>query len=254
MCQKGSGSARPRTDTAATGLVGWGMFDSEAVHASLLEGLTEEQRKAVSSDARRLLVVAGAGSGKTEIMARRVAWWVRFGGVSRSSIVAFTFTKKAAEEMKFRIRKWLQLTAEDTDDVTLGDMYVGTIHSFCLDALRQLAPSRYSNYDVLEEAARIALLQRAYWDLGLRSLQSEAGKGYFDTLDYFAQSYDLLNEFNLLDVLLPEGTPPMRPGQQQSDWCKEAELLTDVGQSAEAQAFGIAAARYYALLNCRRFS
>ena len=229
------------------------MSDAQDVRSLLLAGLTDEQKAAVSSQARRLLVVAGAGSGKTEIMARRVAWWVRVDGVPKSAIVAFTFTKKAAEEMKFRIRKWLQSTAASGDDVTLGDMWVGTIHSFCVDLLRLLHPSRYGHYDVLEDAARMALVQRAYWDLGLRSLQDRSGKGQYATVDYFLRSYDLLNEFDQLQVALPEGMPPMRPGKEQSDWCKSAVLLTDVGDGEEAVAFGTAAARYYALLCCRRF-
>jgi DNA helicase-2/ATP-dependent DNA helicase PcrA len=52
------------------------MVASRQVEAILLEGLTPNQKAAVSSDKRRLLVVAGAGSGKTEMMDRRVVWWV----------------------------------------------------------------------------------------------------------------------------------------------------------------------------------
>jgi DNA helicase-2/ATP-dependent DNA helicase PcrA len=68
----------------------------------LLENLTPKQCEAVESSKRRVLVVAGAGSGKTEVMARRIAWWVGVGGVPKDQIVAFTFTERAAEEMKFR--------------------------------------------------------------------------------------------------------------------------------------------------------
>jgi len=223
------------------------------VRRLLLDGLTEEQVAAVSSDARRLLVVAGAGSGKTEIMARRVAWWVRVEGVPKSAIVAFTFTRKGAEEMKFRIRKWLQVSAPEGSDVTLGDMYVGTIHSFCVDTLRLLDPSTYSNYDVLEDAARNALIQRHYWDLGLEDLRSAAGLGQFATIDLFTLSYDLLHEFDAFSIRLKEGKPPSRPGEEEREWCRDAELLTDVGESDEAEAFAKAASRYYALLCCRRF-
>src|SRR3954466_2387604 len=69
----------------------------------LFAGLTDDQEAAVKFEKRRLLVVAGAGSGKTEIMARRIAWWVGVENISKNSIVAFTFTERAAEEMKFRI-------------------------------------------------------------------------------------------------------------------------------------------------------
>ena len=91
------------------------------VVALLREKLTEEhQWRAVCSPKRKVLVVAGAGSGKTEVMARRIAYWVGVEGVKRDCIVAFTFTEKAAEEMKFRIRKWMQAVAPPGEDVTLG--------------------------------------------------------------------------------------------------------------------------------------
>ncbi len=73
----------------------------------ILTGLTDSQIDAVKSPRRRVLVVAGAGSGKTEVMARRIAWWVGVEGVSKDRIVALTFTEKAAEEMKFRVRRWI---------------------------------------------------------------------------------------------------------------------------------------------------
>ncbi len=86
----------------------------------LPEGLTAEQRVAVRSTARRLLVVAGAGSGKTEVMARRVAWRVATEGVPQGSITAFTFTDRAAEEMKFRVRAWLERTKTEDDTTVTG--------------------------------------------------------------------------------------------------------------------------------------
>src|SRR5436309_10980273 len=102
----------------------------------LLEGLNDEQKKAVLAEARRLLNIAGAGSGKTEVMARRISWLVHT-GAEKDSIVAFTFTEKTDEEMKFRIRKYIQLITPPGEDVTLGGMYIGTIHGFCLKMLRE---------------------------------------------------------------------------------------------------------------------
>ena len=60
----------------------------EHVADTILKGLTKEQRSAVASPKRRILVVAGAGSGKTEIMARRVAWWARVDGASPAAVWA----------------------------------------------------------------------------------------------------------------------------------------------------------------------
>lgn len=90
------------------------------LEADLLECLTERQRQAVCSDSRRVLVVAGAGSGKTDVMARRIAWWTAAQGVPRDSIVAFT--ERAAEEMQFRVRRRLDSVQEPGTDSTLGGM------------------------------------------------------------------------------------------------------------------------------------
>src|SRR5260370_9766703 len=91
----------------------------------LLDKLTAKQAAAVKSQKRRVLVVAGAGSGKTEVMARRIAWWVGVESVSRENVIAFTFTDRAAEEMKFRIRSWLERITHEGEEVALRGMYVG---------------------------------------------------------------------------------------------------------------------------------
>ena len=89
----------------------------------LFEKLTSDQKQAVCSAKRRLLVVAGAGAGKTEIMARRIAWWIGIEKVPKDKIVAFTFTERAAEEMKFRIRSWVEKITPEGKDVSLGRNY-----------------------------------------------------------------------------------------------------------------------------------
>lgn len=219
----------------------------------LLEGLTPRQRDAVSSSKRRLLVIAGAGSGKTEVMARRVAWWTAVDGVSKDSVAAFTFTERAAEEMKFRIRQHIGRITLPGEDATLGGMYVGTVHGFCLKMLRELRPDIYYNYDVLDEGARLALVERGYYNiLGLRSLQKALGKAKYETVEFFLDAYDLLNEYAAFDIeLSAEPTPGDLTGE--ADWCRRARLLTDVGSGDAARAFADAAARYYAYLRCRRF-
>jgi DNA helicase-2/ATP-dependent DNA helicase PcrA len=229
------------------------MDATKQVETVLLEGLTADQQAAVSSDKRRLLVVAGAGSGKTEVMARRVAWWVAVDEVPKDRIVAFTFTERAAEEMKFRVRRHISRITPDGEDTTLGGMYVGTIHGFCLQMLRELAPDDYHNYDVMDESARHALVQGAYDSiLGLNKLQNAFGRGRYATIDRFLPAYDILNEYAELDVKLHSDEIPYVVGTER-DWCKGAVLNTDVGSQPEAEAFELAAARYYAYLRCRRF-
>lgn len=224
------------------------------IKQTLVQHLTTKQASAVNSGKRRVLVVAGAGSGKTEVMARRIAWWVGVDGVQKKDIVAFTFTERAAEEMKFRIRSWLERITPAGEEVSLGGMYVGTIHGFCIAKLRELWPDDYHNYDILDEGARAALILRGFNGLlGLRALQQITTKGQFATLEDFAHAYDQLHEHDRFEVELPSADPPFELGETEREWCKQAKLLTDTGDTPAAQAFARSAARYYAYLRCRRF-
>jgi DNA helicase II / ATP-dependent DNA helicase PcrA len=229
------------------------MIPVQAAKSLLLENLTNSQKKAVASKSVRQLIIAGAGSGKTEVMARRVAWWVAVEGVPKDSIVAFTFTERAAEEMKFRIRRHVQKLTTPGEDATLGGMYIGTIHGFCLKLLRESWPDNYHNYDVIDEAGRLALVQRGFHGiLGLSQLRTVFGKGLFETIERFLLAYDLLNEYDELDVTLSDAPMP-HDVSSEAAWCKDATLRTKVGKTDEAQAFALSASRYYAYLRCRRF-
>lgn len=231
------------------------------LQALLLRDLTAKQAAAVKSAKRRVLVVAGAGSGKTEVMARRIAWWVGIQSVPRENVVAFTFTDRAAEEMKFRIRSWLEKITPRREEVALGGMYVGTIHGFCLAKLREYWPNIYHNFDILDEGARAALILRGFNSLlGLQALRAEIAAtkprkkyGQYATLDDFVQAYDQLQEHDRFEYRLSPGEPPVELGAPEDEWCKGAKLITNVGKSARARAFSRSAARYYAYLRCRRF-
>lgn len=232
------------------------------VREVLQKDRNDDQRDAISSSARRLLVVAGAGSGKTDVIARRISWWLGIGDstgepVAKESVVAFTFGESAAEEMKFRVRRWVDETTPEDRDPTLGGMYVGTIHSFCMQALRDLVPDRYQNYEVIDDAARVALIQRrgAFYNLlGLGALSDELDEGEYGTISQFLKGYDMLNEYGLLDVELPPESPPTSfDAAQEKAWCKEARLRTENIESDIPEAFARSAARFYAYLHCRRF-
>ncbi len=224
------------------------------IEQRLLDGLMPDQVDAVRSKKRRVLVVAGAGSGKTEVMARRIAWWVGVLGVPKDNIVAFTFTEKAAEEIKFRVRSWIGNVTPKGEDINLGGMYVGTIHGYCLAKIREYWSDEYHNYDVLDEAARDALILRGFNGvLGLRGLQAKLEKSQSETVDRFIMGYDQLHEHNRFDIKLAEGHPPYQLGEAESEWCKSAHLVTDVGDDDISSNFSVSAARYYAYLRCRRF-
>jgi ATP-dependent DNA helicase UvrD/PcrA len=227
----------------------------------LLEGLKPRQAEAVKSKKRRVLVVAGAGSGKTEVMARRIAWWIGVNAIAKDRVVAFTFTERAAEEMKFRIRSWLEKITPAGEEVALGGMYVGTIHGFCLAKIREFWPDTYHNYDILDEGARAALILRGFDGLlGLGALKTaiaatkKSGQfGRYATLEVFTQAYDQLHEHNRFECQMAPGEPPFELGQPEADWCKRATLTTNVGGTNAAHCFARSASRYYAYLRCRRF-
>ena len=84
----------------------------------ILEDLNEAQREAVTSESRKLLVLAGAGSGKTKVLVHRIAWLVKAVSSSTHSILAVTFTNKAANEMTGRIEQIL--------DQPIPEMWCGT--------------------------------------------------------------------------------------------------------------------------------
>ncbi len=231
-------------------------MERKIVAEKLLANLTGDQKRAVRSDKRRVLVVAGAGSGKTEVMARRIAWWVGVEGVKKEQVVAFTFTEKAAEEMKFRVRRWIGEITPSGEDVSLGGMYVGTIHGFCLEKLREYWPDDYHNFDILDEAARSALILRGFNGvLALNGLRAALGQNQTmsATVDQFIRGYDQLQEHNQFNIKLASDDPPFELGAVEQEWCKGAVLQTSVGTTPAARAFAVSAARYYAYLRCRRF-
>src|SRR5712692_6041281 len=101
------------------------LFDSD----ELMAGLNTAQREAVCHDQGPLLIIAGAGSGKTRVLTHRVAWLIAERGVSPFQILAITFTNKAAGEMKARVAQLVGPVAER--------MWVSTFHSACVRILRR---------------------------------------------------------------------------------------------------------------------
>lgn len=95
----------------------------------LLEALNKAQREAVSSPVKHLLVLAGAGSGKTRVLVHRIAWLMLHERLSPYSILAVTFTNKAALQMRSRIENLLGFS--------LAGMWVGTFHGLAHRFLRQ---------------------------------------------------------------------------------------------------------------------
>ncbi len=95
----------------------------------IIDSLNDAQREAVCASPGPLLVLAGAGSGKTRVLVHRIAWLINAEGLSPYSILAVTFTNKAAGEMKVRIERLI--------DVSASGMWVGTFHGLAHRLLRR---------------------------------------------------------------------------------------------------------------------
>ena len=128
----------------------------------LLEGLNPQQRQAVVHEGAPLLIVAGAGSGKTAVLTRRIAYLIAARGVGVGQILAITFTNKAAAEMRERVVRLVGNRARA--------MWVSTFHSTCVRILRNqasLIKGLNSNFSIYDADDSRRLLQMIGRDMGL---------------------------------------------------------------------------------------
>jgi len=128
----------------------------------LLDGLNPQQRQAVVHEGPPLLIVAGAGSGKTAVLTRRIAYLVGARGVGVGQILAITFTNKAAAEMRERVVRLVGNRARA--------MWVSTFHSTCVRILRNqasLVKGLNSNFSIYDADDSRRLLQMIGRDMGL---------------------------------------------------------------------------------------
>src|SRR5438477_10667195 len=128
----------------------------------ILDVLNPEQRAAVTHPAGPLLILAGAGSGKTRVLTHRIAFLGRDLGARPRSILAVTFTNKAAKEMRGRLQKLI-------GDAALADLTAGTFHAFCARLLRRDGPEvgLDRGFAIYDTADQRALLRQAMADAGL---------------------------------------------------------------------------------------
>ena len=125
------------------------------VDISYLGDLNSEQEKAVRQTEGPVLVLAGAGTGKTKALTARVAYLIKSLNVRSHSILAVTFTNKAANEMKFRIE-------EHIGNLSEGLKWIGTFHSICVKILRRHAEKVQlnSNFTIINTDDQIRLLRQ----------------------------------------------------------------------------------------------
>lgn len=135
-----------------------------------LTGLNPEQRDAVAHDQGPLLILAGAGSGKTRVITHRIAHLISARGVSPYSILAVTFTNKAAREMKERVERILG----EAYPQGLRGLSVSTFHSFCSRLLRvdgaslaEIRPGFTREFSIYDEDNQLSLMKSVLRNLNL---------------------------------------------------------------------------------------
>lgn len=146
--------------------------------SELLKGLNQPQLDATTHSDSSVLVLAGAGSGKTKVLTTRIAWLIQTGQINPFELMAVTFTNKAAKEMLFRITSMLPIN-------TRG-MWVGTFHGLCNRLLR--THFREANlpqtFQILDSADQLSLVKRV-----MKSLSIDEVRYPFRQAQYFINSH-----------------------------------------------------------------
>lgn len=133
--------------------------------STIINPLNDAQREAVSAPDRPVLVLAGAGSGKTRVLVHRIAWQIQVMGLSPHNILAVTFTNKAAKEMRSRVEALLNIPTQA--------MWIGTFHGLAHRLLRRHA--RQANlpetFQVMDSSDQLRLIKRLLAGLSLDEAQ-----------------------------------------------------------------------------------
>ena len=152
--------------------------------------LTEDQYNTVIDNHPEVLCLACAGSGKSRTLAFRISRLI-YEGVAPESIIAFTFTEKAAESIKRRVADALEKCGFSV--AMVGAMYIGTIHSYCQHLLGEMN-AKYRQYEVLDENRLKLFLLSRFQELDLKSLQDARGAKMFATISEIANTWKIAND------------------------------------------------------------
>ena len=127
----------------------------------ILDGLNKAQREAVTSNVSALLVLAGAGSGKTRVLVHRIAWLIAVEGLANHAIMAVTFTNKASKEMKHRIESLLGHSS--------GNMWIGTFHGLAHRLLRAHARDADlpDTFQILDSDDQLRVIKRVMKEMAI---------------------------------------------------------------------------------------
>ena len=140
----------------------------------ILESLNDAQRQAVTAPPEPLLVIAGAGSGKTRVLVHRAAWLIDVEGISPQSLLAVTFTNKAAAEMRGRIESLLQMP--------VNHLWIGTFHGLAHRLLRRhwQDAGLPQNFQIIDSDDQLRIIKRL-----LKSLELDDDRWVPREIQYF---------------------------------------------------------------------
>ena len=154
----------------------------------LTQNLSDKQIEAVNAIDDDVEIIACAGAGKTGVVTRRIINILKCKpNISPNNIVAFTFTKKAAEELKSRVYSMGKNVLGDTKG--FAEMYIGTIHGFCLSMLQEYI-AEFQIFTVLDDIHTQLFAERYYEEIGMKDMNLQK---YIET-DLFIRVMSLLNE------------------------------------------------------------
>ena len=156
----------------------------EILHANL----TDEQYSAVIDDSRNILCLACAGSGKSRTLAYKIAYLISR-GEAPESIIAFTFTEKAAESIKRRVAEALHKFGLSENIV--GAMFIGTLDAFCQKLLGDIN-AKYRQFDILDQNRLVLYVMSRFKKLGLQN-----GQGYFKRIKDFTDAWQTMHNENI---------------------------------------------------------
>jgi DNA helicase-2/ATP-dependent DNA helicase PcrA len=128
---------------------------------SIIESLNDAQRLAVTAPSQAMLILAGAGSGKTRVLVHRIAWQIQVGGHAAHSIMAVTFTNKAAKEMRARIEHLLNIPTHN--------LWIGTFHGIAHRLLRRHSKEAKlpETFQVMDSGDQLRVIKRLLNTLNL---------------------------------------------------------------------------------------
>ncbi|MCM6773165.1 ATP-dependent helicase [Nocardia sp. CDC159] len=165
---------------------------------------TASQQEAIACLDEPLQIIACAGSGKTQVISQRIADILALPGVEPRNVVAFTFTDRAAAELKDRV---LRMVEKQHGTITgMAEMYIGTMHGYCRDLLQRLVPDTFK-FSVLTEITARLLVDRNSRKSGLTTCPTSSSRvptlrRYIHS-GLFLQVMSVLREDEIADDLVP---------------------------------------------------